>query len=83
MAEKVKNESKIESIIIMKAEDLPAIVRKEENLDKGFVEIRVTRQSPPVTEITQLHESPLKTMRAAFKREGALGFLDFMFRRWD
>ena len=66
-------EEKIESITIMKAEDLPADVRKEENISSGFVEVRVTRNSPPETKINKLSKSPLKVIRESFKKEDCLG----------
>ena len=68
---------KLESITIMKAENLPASVREENKLSSGFIELRVIRKSPPTTEIRAIKESPLKTMRKAFEKEGILGKLKF------
>lgn len=64
---------KIESISVVRAEDLPNSVREEEGISSGFVEIRVTRNSPPTTKIVRLDKSPLNVIRESMKQEDVLG----------
>ena len=63
----------IKSITIVRAEDLPRSVREEEGISTGFVEIKVTRNSPAQTKIIKLDKTPLQKMREAFKQESCLG----------
>lgn len=65
--------TKIEKITILKVSDLPPSEREKFQDMSGFVEVRVTRNSPPITEIRKLEEKPLTCIRNALSREGVLG----------
>ena len=68
---------RLESIDIMKAEDLPLKVRQEIGRFKGFVKIRNERGSPITTTVIPIDGTFSDEFRSVTKREGLLGKIKF------
>ena len=74
----MENEQKgLVDLRILKAEELPERVRLENDLYKGFVEVRFEINSPIEPKIISLeNESPALRMREAFEKANLLNLFD-------
>lgn len=63
----------LESIRIVKAENIPAETRSTHDLpDKGFVEVRIERSSDPKPSFHKLNKNRMQSFRDKLKKKNLL-----------
>jgi len=71
---------KLDSIKILRAEDLPETMRLENNIHTGFVEVRIFKNFTVRTEVLSVPKSdPLVNMKECIRKAYSLQGVDFSY----